>query len=165
MLALLVALAIAVSDQLTKRWVRDGFFLSESREVVPGFFSLTYVRNTGAAWGLLGGQNNWLVLLSAVMLVVMVLFRRSFLTDRWEHKLALGLMLGGIVGNLIDRVKLGWVTDFFDFYIRSWHWPAFNIADAGICTGVGIYIASAFWIRHHPLNDTKRPPVDAVPPA
>lgn len=160
MLALIATILITLADQWTKLIVRSEFALGESRPVVNGFFSYTYVRNTGAAWGILGGQNTWLCVLSVVMLALMVIFRRSFLSERWEHRLALGLMLGGIIGNLLDRVRLGWVTDFFDFYIGSWHWPAFNIADAAICTGVGIYILSAFWIAQHPLNDG-RPATDA----
>lgn len=153
MLALIVTILVTVADQWTKLLVRSDYALGESRPVIEGFFSFTYVRNTGAAWGILGGQNTWLTLLSVVMLVLMVFFRRSFLSNTWEHRLALGLMLGGIIGNLMDRVRLSWVTDFFDFYIGSWHWPAFNIADAAICTGVGIYIISAFWVSQHPLND------------
>ncbi len=155
MLPLLVAVVIALSDQWTKAIVRGSFVLGESRPVIDGFFSLAYVRNTGAAWGILGGQNTSLTILSIVMLIVMVVFRRSFLGNTWEHRLALGLMIGGIIGNLLDRVRLGWVTDFFDFYIGDWHWPAFNIADAAICTGVGIYIISAFWVSQHPLNDRR----------
>lgn len=153
MLPLIVAILVAFIDQWTKALVRSSFVLGESRPILDGFFNLTYVRNTGAAWGMLGGQNTSLTILSIVMLAIMIVFRRSFLGDTWEHRLALGLMIGGIVGNLLDRVRLGWVTDFFDFYVKGWHWPAFNIADAAICTGVGIYIISAFWISHHPLNE------------
>ena len=152
MISLLVALFITVADQFTKQLVRDGFFLGESRPIIDGFFSLTYVRNTGAAWGMFGGQNMWLSLLSVVMLVVMVVFRRSFLSDTWEHRVALGLMIGGIVGNLLDRLRLGYVTDFLDVYVGNAHWPAFNIADSGICIGVGIYVASALWVSKHPLK-------------
>ncbi len=162
MLALIVTILVTVSDQWTKWVVRSDYALGESRTLVEGFFSFTYVRNTGAAWGILGGQNTWLTVLSVVMLVLMVLFRRSFLSNTWEHRLALGFMLGGIIGNLMDRVRLGWVTDFFDFYVGSWHWPAFNIADAAICTGVGIYILSAFWVAQHPLNDGRT--AEAKPP-
>ena len=164
MLALIVTILVTVADQWTKLLVRADYALGESRPVIDGFFSFTYVRNTGAAWGILGGQNTWLTLLSVVMLILMVFFRRSFLSNTWEHRLALGLMLGGIIGNLMDRVRLSWVTDFFDFYIGSWHWPAFNIADAAICTGVGIYIISAFWVSQHPLNDG-RASNDPKPPA
>lgn len=162
MLPLIIAIVIAVADQWTKAAVRATFALGESRPVIDGFFNLTYVRNTGAAWGLFGGQNTYLTILSVVMLVLMVLFRRSFLSDTWEHRVALGLMIGGIVGNVLDRFRLGWVTDFFDFYVKGWHWPAFNIADAAICVGVGIYIVSAFWVAHHPLNERTEEP--AAPP-
>jgi signal peptidase II len=86
------------------------------------------------------------------MLVLMVVFRRSFLSDTWDHRLALGLMVGGILGNLLDRIRLRFVTDFLDFYVGSAHWPAFNIADAAICTGVGIYVLSALWTSKHPLK-------------
>ena len=165
MFALLVTILVTVADQWTKLVVRADYALGESRPVIEGFFSLTYVRNTGAAWGILGGQNTWLTVLSIVMLLLMVFFRRSFLSDTWEHRLALGLMLGGIVGNLMDRFRLGWVTDFFDFYIGSWHWPAFNIADAAICTGVGIYILSAFWVSQHPLNESRPDGTAGQPPA
>jgi signal peptidase II len=161
MLPLVIAVAVALADQWTKAIVRATFALGESRPVIDGFFNLTYVRNTGAAWGMLGGQNTSLTFLSIAMLIVMLIFRRSFLGDTWEHRVALGLMIGGIVGNLLDRVRLGWVTDFFDFYIKNWHWPAFNIADAAICIGVGIYIVSAFWMPQHPLNDRR----DAASPA
>lgn len=164
MLPLIVAILITVSDQVTKEWVRGRFYLGESHAVIDGFFNLTYVRNTGAAWGMLGGQNNWLTLLSIVMLFVMVICRRTFLSNTWDHRLALGLMIGGICGNLIDRIKLGWVTDFLDFYIGQSHWPSFNIADAGICTGVGIYMISALWLSSHPLND-QQPKTSAVPQA
>lgn len=143
MLVLLISAVIAFSDQLTKYFVRHHFALAESRPVVNGFFNLTYIRNTGAAWGMLGGQNTMLTLLSLVLLVLMVVFRRSFLSDTWPHRLALGLLIGGIVGNLVDRIRLGWVTDFLDFYIGPHHWPAFNIADAAICVGVGIYLITA----------------------
>ncbi|HEY8240202.1 MAG TPA: signal peptidase II, partial [Kiritimatiellia bacterium] len=134
--------------------IGDGF------AVIPGFFNLTFVTNTGAAWGIFGGQNHWLSAFSVVMLLVMVFFRRHFLNDTWDHKLALGLMIGGIIGNLLDRVRLGFVTDFLDFYIGQSHFPAFNIADSAICVGVGIYIISAFWASKHPL---RTPP--AVPQA
>ena len=144
--ALIISFAIALLDQITKYQVRLHFGLGESAAVIPGFFSLTYVRNTGAAWGMFGGFNAWLTLLSVVMLIVIVLFRRSFLNDTWAHRCALGLMIGGIVGNLVDRVRLFYVVDFLDFYWRNYpHFPAFNIADSAICCGVFLYMISSFW--------------------
>lgn len=153
--SLLLGMAIAAADQYTKSVVRLAYSVGDSHPVINGFFDLTYVRNTGAAWGILGGQNMILSLLSVILLGVLLVFRRSFLSNTWEHRLALGLLIGGIVGNLIDRLKLGWVTDFLDFHVAGHHWPAFNIADAAICTGVGIYILSSFWIAGHPLNESR----------
>lgn len=144
MTALIICMLIAVSDQLTKVLVRESLYYGQIIPVVPGFFNLTFLKNTGAAWGILGGQNVSLTILSVVMLFVMVFFRRSFLSDTRLHRIALGLLTGGIVGNMIDRIKWGAVTDFLDFYVGSWHWPAFNIADSAICVGVGIYIVTTF---------------------
>ena len=155
MLVLILGLAITILDQVTKYVVRVTFAVGESRPVIEGFFDLTYVRNTGAAWGILGGQNASLTILSVIMLAAILIFRRSFLSDTWEHRVALGLMVGGIMGNLMDRLRLGWVTDFLDFHCMGYHWPSFNVADAAICVGVGIYILSAMWLVGHPLHESR----------
>jgi len=156
MLVILLAFLVGALDQATKWQVRATFDYGVSHPVIPGFFNLTYVRNTGAAWGMLGGQNAVLTVLSVVILALMIVFRRSFLGRTWEHRLSLALLIGGVAGNLLDRVRLGWVTDFLDFHVRGWHWPAFNIADAAICVGVGLYIMSALWVAGHPLNESRR---------
>jgi signal peptidase II len=140
MTPLLVALYVVLLDQASKELVRSAFSLHESVELIPGFFSLTYIRNTGAAWGMFSGQNLTLALLAAVMLVALVLFRRKIMPPGTLHRVALGLLCGGIAGNLFDRLRLDYVTDYLDFYVGTWHWPAFNIADAAICIGVGIYL-------------------------
>lgn len=145
MLVLLLSVAIVILDQVTKQWVAMRFYLGESLPVVPGWFNLVHVRNTGAAWGMLGGLNGLLVLLSLVVLLVLIFFRRSFLTDSLIHRLALALMIGGIVGNLLDRVRLQYVVDFLDFCWRNHHFPAFNVADSAICVGVGLYMVSALF--------------------
>ncbi|HMP89092.1 MAG TPA: signal peptidase II [Kiritimatiellia bacterium] len=157
MLPLIVAIVITVSDQWTKHVVRSGFYLGESRPVIDGFFNLTYVRNSGAAWGMLGDYTTFLTVISIIMLILMIVYRRSFLNDTFSHRFALGLMVGGIIGNLMDRVRQGWVTDFFDFYINNWHWPVFNIADAAICVGVGIYIITGF-VQQRQINEATRNP-------
>jgi len=149
----LLALLIAVADQASKHWVRETFALGESRTVLASFFHLTYLRNTGAAWGMFGGHNVWLALLSVVVLVLMVIFRRAFLGSTWEHRLALGLLAGGILGNVFDRLKLGYVTDFLDFHWYTHHWPSFNVADSAICVGVLLYVLSSLWVAGHPLNE------------
>jgi len=144
MQVLLLSIAIVVLDQITKYLVTLNFHYSDSLDLIPGFFSLTYVRNIGAAWGMLGGWNGILVALSALVLALLIIFRRSFLTDSLIHRVSLGLMLGGIVGNLLDRIRLQYVVDFLDFYWRNHHFPAFNVADSSICVGVGLYMLSSF---------------------
>lgn len=145
MLALWIAILTVVADQASKEYVREVFDLHETLPVIPGFFNWVYVRNPGAAWGMMGGMNGVLVIFSLVMLGLMLIFRKSFLSDTFAHRVALGLMTGGIVGNLMDRVRMGYVTDFIDLHIGPHHWPAFNIADSAICVGVGIYMFTTTW--------------------
>jgi signal peptidase II len=153
MLVLLLSFAIVAFDQVTKYLVRVHFYPGEGVSIVPGLFNLAFVRNTGAAWGMFGGFNGWLALLSVVILALIVVFRRSFLTDSLVHRIALGLMVGGIIGNLIDRLRLQYVVDFLDFHWKAaYHFPAFNVADAAICMGVLLYMLSAFAPTSHPLN-------------
>lgn len=156
MLPLLITITVTLLDQWTKLWVRNEFLLHESREVIPGFFNLTHLRNPGAAWGLFGGHNTFLTVLSIGMLAAIFIFRRSFLSDTWEHRVALGCMVGGILGNLMDRFRWGYVVDFLDFHIAGYHWPVFNVADMAISIGVGIYVISSLWLSTHPLNENKR---------
>ncbi|MDD2237715.1 MAG: signal peptidase II [Kiritimatiellae bacterium] len=147
-MSLFICLAIVVLDQVSKFFVREYLAFGSVRPVIPGLMNLTHLRNTGAAWGMLGNQNLFLSLLSFVMLILMVLFRRSFLNGGRVHRAAFGLLAGGIIGNLIDRIKQGAVTDFLDFYVANWHWPSFNVADAAICTGVGLYLLSSYLDAH-----------------
>ena len=151
MLILWVSAAIAVLDQATKTLIRSHFYVGDFVPVVPRLFDLHYVQNTGAAWGMFAGFSHWLVVVSIAMLVVLVVFRRSIMTDALIHRYASALMIGGIVGNLIDRVRLGYVVDFLDFYWLErggpHHFPAFNVADSAICVGVGLYILTQIWPR------------------
>jgi signal peptidase II len=144
MFILMLCIFVTFSDQLTKFLVRASFALSESRTVIPGLFDLTYVRNTGAAFGMLSQSGVWLAVLSVVMLGVIIVFRRAFLTDGLISRLAMALMISGILGNLIDRLRLGYVVDFLDFHCGAHRFPAFNLADSAICTGVGLYVLSQF---------------------
>jgi len=155
MLALALGLIVVILDQCTKVWVRETFIYGgEPQVVLPGFFNLVYVRNPGAAWGMLGGQQVILILLSIVVLVLLSVFHRRVLNPTTDHRIALGLMIGGILGNLIDRIKLGWVTDFLDFQFGTYHWPSFNVADSAICIAVGLYLLSSLWHSSHPLKNS-----------
>ncbi len=146
MLPLFIAIAIGLSDQLTKFLIQRNFALHDYITIVPGVFDLRYIQNTGAAWGMFAGGHLWLALLSVVMLAMMVIFRKSFLSDSLLDRICLGFIAGGIIGNLIDRVRLQYVVDFLDFYWKSHHFPAFNIADSAICIGVGLYAISQFML-------------------
>ena len=141
---LLVALLTLALDQLTK-WIviqklpRDG----EPLAVVDGFFELVHFGNTGAAWSLFSGHNFWLALFSLAALIFLWVSRRHFGAETALGQVALGLILGGVVGNLVDRVVHHHVVDFLQFYI-PFRFPAFNVADSGICTGVGLMFVQSF---------------------
>jgi signal peptidase II len=137
--------AIIVLDQLTKFIVNRTMPLHQSIPVIDDLFSLTYVRNTGAAFGMLAGSSaefRWpfLVLFSVVAIGFIIMMLRR-LPDREIGLItALAFILGGAIGNLIDRIAYGEVIDFLDFYWSNYHWPAFNVADSFITIGVIITV-------------------------
>ena len=142
--ALLVALAVVVVDQLTKALVERSMTLYESIPIVPGF-SLTYVRNTGAAFGMLGGAPSafrmpLFLLVTAVAIWALVAYLRATPSHRRHLVWALGAILGGAVGNFICRMRYGEVVDFFHLHYGAWSWPMFNIADSAITVGVAIVL-------------------------
>ncbi len=140
MLVLLLGIVILVLDQLTKQAVRSCLAYGESRPIIGGFFNLVYVRNDGAAWNILSGHGIILILISVAVLVLLFVYRRHFLQEQLSHNVLLGLLIGGIAGNLVDRIRFGWVTDFLDFQFGSYHYPSFNVADSAICIAIGLYI-------------------------
>lgn len=139
-----IVAVILLLDQLTKYQVQRQMALGESIEIIPDFFYLTYVRNTGAAWSLLAGKQFFLSLLAAVAIGVMlsVLLRNRNLTRLF--RLSLVLMIAGALGNLIDRLWFGAVRDFLNFYPFGYNFPIFNVADISLCFGVGLMILDAF---------------------
>ena len=157
MLILALSFLVVILDQVTKHLIWQGLPLGRQIVIIPGLFSLSYVQNTGAAWGILSGLSHWLVLMSIVILALLLLLRRHFMADTRLHRVATGLMIAGIVGNLIDRVRLGYVVDFMDFYWKQSHFPAFNVADSAICIGVGIYIVSQYFAREEGAADVDEP--------
>ena len=142
---LLVAVLVVVLDQAAKALVLMHIPLYKSIVVIPGFFNLSHVHNPGGAFGFLAGNGgawrHWLFLAAAlVALILIVYFNHQTPKDKIWLRLALGMIFGGAVGNLIDRVRFGEVVDFLDVYIGHLHWPAFNIADSGVTVGVVIFI-------------------------
>jgi signal peptidase II len=139
-----VALVVIV-DQLVKAAVRPRLELFESITVIPGFFSLTRVHNTGAAFGLMNNMDfpfkaAVLALLQTAALVGLTVYVAMLTPEQRLTRTGLSIVIGGAIGNLIDRVLYGYVLDFFDFYRGDWHFWAFNVADAAINIGVALMI-------------------------
>jgi signal peptidase II len=134
---------ILLLDQITKLYVDSSMRLHESIPVIQGLFSITYVRNPGAAFGFLADASPLFrsIFFVAVTVLAIILVVHYIWKSRAEEPFltfALSLVLSGAVGNLIDRVRLGEVIDFLDVYIGSYHWPAFNVADSAISVGAVI---------------------------
>lgn len=143
---LIVVLGLVIaSDQITKHYISSAFQIHESREVIPDFFHITFIKNKGAAFGFLSGSDSSLVIpffISITIIALAVLFWLFFKTPL-ENRFAilgLSLLLGGALGNFIDRIFLGEVVDFLDFHWYEYHWPAFNIADSSITIGVSLLL-------------------------
>ena len=132
-----------IIDQLAKQLAWRGFGAGDSITVIPGFFDLRLVLNKGAAWGMFSGQRVFLVAVSSAMIVFLVR-NRAELSNGWRHSgLMLGILCGGIIGNLIDRAKLGFVIDFLDFHWEGvYYFPVFNVADMAICVGIASHLVA-----------------------
>lgn len=140
-----VILAVVAIDQATKVWIMRHFALYESKVVIADLFNLTYLTNNGAAFSILAGQPAvWRQLFfigaAGAALVFIWIAQRSFGRNSVVYSLSLALIAGGAIGNLIDRIRYGFVVDFLDVYVGSHHWPAFNIADSAITIGVILFI-------------------------
>ena len=140
---LALSAAVILLDLWTKWLVVARIDLHEAVPVIPDFFQIVHVRNTGAAFGIGANASSKVVplLLNAgaigVFCVVVLYALRSAITDRLLQT-GLHLILGGAIGNLLDRFRLGYVVDFLDVYVRDHHWPAFNVADSAICIGIAL---------------------------
>jgi signal peptidase II len=142
------ALIVVVLDQITKLMVLANMQLHQSIPIVDGLFALTYVRNTGAAFGILAGRLTkirvpFLLMVAMLALFVLLWFVRTLPAERHAVIAACGGVLGGAIGNMIDRAAYGEVIDFLDVYVGSYHWPAFNVADAAISIGVVVLCLDA----------------------
>jgi signal peptidase II len=156
----LVAAAVFILDQLTKLAVLR--FLGQSQEIIiiNGFFKLVHWANTGAAWSLFHNKNNQLAVISLLAVIALFIWRHHFDTRRLLGQISLGLLFGGILGNLIDRVRIGHVVDFLRFYLyrrggEEIGFPAFNVADSAICVGVGLLFILSWKSEGHPVPATK----------
>lgn len=148
-----LAVAVFSVDQLTKTWIvlHIDYVASPadwphagSIPVIEGFFNLVHVGNTGAAWSLFTGRSSLLALLAGVTLLGIYFWRSHLGLRDLRAQIAFGLLCGGIVGNFFDRILHGHVIDFVDLHFGGYVYPTFNIADAGICVGVMIYLWHSF---------------------
>ena len=162
----LLLCVVFIFDQLSKLWIIGhpdlpigSYWPYGGMEIIPGFFYIAHIGNRGAAWGLFVGYGFWLGLIAIGALVFIYLFRNELALRRLYMQVAFGLLCGGILGNLIDRLLRGHVVDFLDFHLPGYRWPAFNLADSGICIGITIYVIFNFYeIR---LESRKEKPTDS----
>jgi len=154
-----IILCTIVVDQLTKSWVVESLRLYESIEIIPSFFNLVYVTNSGAAFSLLANVDSpwrhyfFLGVGGLAMVGLTVAYWKLSKVNKY-YTLALALIAGGAAGNLIDRVRFGAVIDFLDLYVGRYHWPAFNVADSAICVGAGLFlILNIFEVRNQEVKE------------
>jgi signal peptidase II len=145
---LALAGAVFMIDQVTKAWAARVLRFGGDWHLIPGFLNLSWAQNTGAAFSMLddhGDAGRWGLSIVALVAGVLVLYF-FWRTPRNDDRIlgSLSLLLAGIIGNLVDRVRLGFVIDFIDVQFGSWHYPTFNLADVSICIGAGLLIIDSF---------------------
>ena len=146
--------AVVGLDQAAKALVRSALALHDSVVVIPGFLDFTHVRNTGAAFGLLNAVDLPFkpVILTGIALTALAaigLFAARTASRDWPSRIGLAFVIGGAVGNLIDRITMGFVLDFIDVYWRGWHFWVFNVADAAITVGAALLILDMLVVHRH----------------
>jgi signal peptidase II len=160
-----IALGVFAFDQLTKQLVLKYLGTADERVVIDGFFRLVHWQNTGAAWSMLSGRNGLLAIISALALVALFFWRHHFDMKSRMGQVSLGLIFGGIVGNLCDRVIIGHVVDFLRFYVytrggNEVGFPAFNVADSAICIGVGLLFILSWKTQPEPAPEQPSEPTE-----
>ena len=155
----LLAVLVFVLDHLTKWLVRSKMELHEAIELIPGFARISYVRNSGVAFGLFAEiQSVWkpyiLASMAVIAVVVILMYSARMPTNRVLLQLALAITLGGILGNFTDRIMHGFVVDFIELHIKDvFHWPTFNVADSAITIGIGLLLVDT--VKHPEVEETE----------
>ncbi len=143
----LITLILLSVDQFSKYIIRQKMSLAESIPIIKSVFHITYVENRGIAFGLFPQGSSLFIVISLIIILVIIFFERKKVIKSLKERFCLGLILGGALGNLIDRLRFGFVIDFLDFRI----WPVFNLADSGVCIG-GILMVF-FLLRKRPCKE------------
>lgn len=154
-LLLTLFIGVFVFDRVTKIWAFDWLRFHSPISVIPGFFSLRYAQNTGIAFGLMSRYGTLVQWMSPFVFVALVYFfiksvHFHGMYPNWRA-ISIGMVIGGALGNLYDRVVFQYVIDFLDVYLGSYHWPTFNVADSFICIGVGILLILAYKTEKLPV--------------
>jgi signal peptidase II len=140
--------AVVIIDQVTKFLVQANLPLNKSIVVLDGFFNITYIRNTGGAFGILSGMSSpFFLISSSIALLIVVFYLVKAPKDNIWLIVSLSLISGGAIGNMIDRIRFGEVIDFIDTFYKNYHWPVFNIADSSITIGVFILFLDMIFSR------------------
>jgi len=152
-----LTVVIVALDLVTKAIVSEHFSLYETLVIIPGWFNLTLAHNAGAAFSFLADESGWqrwfFAIIALVISIVLLFWIKGLQShERWMA-IALALVLGGALGNLWDRLTLGYVVDFLDFYYKTHHWPAFNIADMAISIGAVMLIIDALLHKQEPKSE------------
>ncbi len=153
-LGLPIVALVMLLDQLTKWFARDALWEPSRAIEVTSFFNLVPVENRGISFGMLSSESGfgpWLIA-GAALVIAAALVVWLARTKRRLPAIALGLIVGGALGNVIDRARLGWVIDFIDLHAVGHHWPAFNLADSGIAVGVGLLLIDALFRPSRPAR-------------
>ncbi|MEC9022562.1 MAG: signal peptidase II [Pseudomonadota bacterium] len=140
--AFIISFLVVLVDQATKWWILAVILPLPAIIPISNFFNLVLVMNTGVSFGIFGGGDWWVrwVLVICASVLTVGLFFWMVKTKERPLSFGLALIIGGAVGNLIDRIRFGAVVDFLDFHYQGWHWPAFNVADSAITLGVAIIL-------------------------
>ncbi len=162
----IIVFAILASDLYTKALIQDNFLLYHPVPVIEGFLNITYVENPGAAFGIMADMDPMIraiffgvVSVLAITIVLYIYFRHPENSNLIRN--ASAMILGGAIGNMIDRVRYGKVVDFVDIYWGEYHWPAFNIADMAISIGVGLFLLDMIMDKKKTGNASQTPPANS----
>ena len=140
-----LSLILLLIDQISKALVAYYFEVGESKVIIDNFFSLTYIKNSGAAWGMFAGGTIFLAIVSILFLGFIISSIKKMEDVTTFNVITYSLIISGIIGNMIDRIVRGSVIDFFNFYIFGYDYPVFNIADIFIVVGIILIVIESFW--------------------
>ncbi len=151
----LFAIIVVLFDQITKWFIQKHLFLGQSKQVISDFFQITYTTNPGAAFSILANapvvfRTVFFLTISIVTILCIIFFSKRIAGFGAKFKISFGLILGGAIGNLIDRIRFGAIVDFLDVGLGKYRWPIFNVADSSIC--IGAFLLFIFVLKQDSIN-------------